>query len=40
MPQQHLISLESYSRADIEELLVLAARIKAAPRPTALRLPD
>jgi len=32
MPQQHLISLETYSRADIEELLVLAARIKATPQ--------
>jgi ornithine carbamoyltransferase len=32
MPQRHLVSLESYSRADIEELLLLAARIKAEPR--------
>jgi ornithine carbamoyltransferase len=32
MRQQHLISLETYSRADIEELLALAAKIKADAR--------
>jgi ornithine carbamoyltransferase len=32
MQQLHLISLETYSRADIEELLLLAERIKADPQ--------
>jgi len=31
MQQQHLISLHTYSRADLDELLALAAKVKRAP---------